>query len=132
MTTAANQTLRARRNAPFEWRFQVMDGLTPVDITGVLMAMQVRLYGAAAGVALISLDMVTVEGSKGIRIANAAEGRVHIVIPEADISGLPGVHQPDRLSSQSYPYDLRVTPAGGIAEVWAQGLFTVEPGVTKA
>lgn len=132
MTTAANQTLRARRNAPFEWRFQVMDGLTPVDLTGYSLAMQLRLYGAAAGAALISLDMVTVEGAKGIRIANAAEGRVHIFIPEADINGLPGVHQPDRLSSQSYPFDLRVTPAGGVAEVWVQGLFIVEPGVTKA
>lgn len=132
MTTAANKTLKGRRNAPFEWRFQVMDGLTPVDLTGYVLAMQVRLYGAAAGDALISLGLVTVEGTKGIRIANAAEGRVHVFIPETDINDLPGVHAPEANAIQSFSFDLRVTPATGVAEIWVEGLFQVQPGVTKA
>jgi hypothetical protein len=130
MTTAANRTLKGRRNAPFEWRFQVMSGLTPIDLTGYIFAMQLRQYGAAAAV-LIDLAMTSVEGAKGIRIADAAQGRIHIVIPEADINSLPGVHVPAVNAAQAFSYDIRVIPAGGLPSVWIEGDFIVQPGVTK-
>ncbi|PHP20338.1 hypothetical protein CG471_08025 [Sphingobium sp. IP1] len=130
MTTAANKTLKARRNAPFEWRFQVMSALTPIDLTGYSFAMQLRQYGAAAAV-LIDLAMTTTENAKGIRIVDAAQGRLHLVIPEADINGLPGLHVPAVNAAQAFPYDLRVVPPGGMPSVWIEGDFIVKPGVTK-
>lgn len=131
MATPAKKTLMGRRNAPFEWKFQVMDGLTPINITGYAFSMQLREYGAQAGTALVDLGMTTTVNAKGIRIADAAEGRIHIVIPETDINGLPGVHQPSANSEQSFPFDLRVSPPSGLASVWIEGLFIVQPGVSK-
>ncbi|MAM40644.1 MAG: hypothetical protein CL949_19565 [Erythrobacter sp.] len=132
MTKTATLRLVARRNAPFVWRRQVMDGLTPVDITGYAFALQLRLYGGAAGSALISLGTTTTVGGEGIRIVDAAAGLFEIVILEASLNILPGIHQPEAGDPQTFAYDLRVTPSGGVAEIWLEGDFILHPGTTKA
>lgn len=126
MAEPLNRPLRARRNTAFAQAFPFTDAETdlPVDFTGAAVAMQVRLYGAQAGDALITLSEVATPTTEGLLVE---DGLITVFIDETSLSLLPrGKAGADIV----FQYDLKVQLAGALAEVWAEGAFTVTPGVT--
>lgn len=123
--------LRVWRNARHieEFTFTV-DG-SPYDLTGWSGALQVRLYGAAAGPALLSLSNVTTD-VEGVWIVEPTEGIVRVRIDEATLTALwTTLGGPAEAGdSITLVYDLVMTPPAGGDEVWAEGKFIIEPGVT--
>lgn len=121
----SREPLLARRNAPYSEAFNFSEGGVPLDLTGAVARMQVRLYGAAPFDALIDLDTVTEDLTEGLQIV---DGTITPFIAEDSLAalpkGLPG--QPT-----TFLYDLVVTLPGEVAEVWREGPFIVKPGVTK-
>ena len=128
MADALRLDLTARRNAllAYEWTF-TDDAGDPADFTGATVTMQVRQYGAQAGTALINLVEVaeTTPATEGLQ---AVDGVVSVYIDEASLYHLP--RGADGASIDFY-YDLKVELSGVVAEVWAEGLITVKPGVTE-
>lgn len=135
--TPANVPITVWRNADYAETWVVADAqgydangnaIAPQDLTGWTLALQVRLYGLAAGAALISLGTVTA-AIEGIRIVEAAAGQIEIRITDATLETLPvaGVAG----AAVTFKYDLLLTDPTGIEAVYAQGDFTVEPGVTR-
>ena len=117
--------LRARRNAPFAeaLTYTNPDG-SPFDFSGATAAMQVRQYGAQAGTPLIDLPETSLELTEGVLVG---EGVLTVFIDEVSLKLLP-VGAPG--ADVTFAYDLKVTLPGQPAEIWAQGPFTVTPGVT--
>lgn len=126
MAEALNRPIVARRNTPFARVFPFTDTETdePVDFTGATVAMQVRQYGAQPGDALIDLAEVGAELTEGLLVE---EGQITVFIDRGSLADLPG-GKPG--ASVIFEYDLKVRLAGRVEEVWAEGSFTVKPGVT--
>jgi hypothetical protein len=125
MAVPERRDLVARRNAPFaeEWTFTDEAG-DPVDFTGASVSMQVRLYGAQAGTALVDLSDGVAALTEGLI---ADEGVVTVFIDEATLKVLP---QGRTGEDVVFEYDLRVDLADRVEEVWSYGSFTLKPGVT--
>jgi len=128
--------LEAWRNVPFAESFILTDGDpaavdedgNPIDLTGYSGALQVRLYGLAAGDALISLATVTSD-IQGVRFIEPTAGRINIRIDESTLAALPA---PGKAGGKLVlAYDLVLTDADSLQEVYATGTFTVHPGVTR-
>jgi len=125
MAAPLNLPLRARRNAPFSrvWSFTDDDG-DAVDLSAAVVTMQVRQYGAQPDTALISLIEVATANTEGLLVAG---GNITAFIDETSLLLLPsGAAGKDVV----FTYDLVVDLADRVAEVWAEGTFTVTPGVT--
>jgi len=128
--------LEAWRNVPFAESFILTDGDpaavdedgNPIDLTGYAGALQVRLYGLAAGDPLISLTTVTSD-VQGLRFIEPTAGRINILIDESTLAALP--ESGKRGFPVVYAYDLVLTDADSLQEVYATGTFTVHPGVTR-
>lgn len=127
----ANVPIKVWRNARYteEFNFTVDD--LPYDLTGWVGRLQARLYGAQEGAALIDLGSVTSD-SEGVWIIDAEGGSVQVRIDEDTLIGVwtalggpAEAGDPIELS-----YDLVMTPPEGGDEVWAEGIFTINPGVT--
>lgn len=104
------------------------EAVNPQDLTGWSATMQVRLYGLAGGSALISL--ATVETAiQGIRFIEPSAGQMEIRITDATLEALPaaGKAGADLLLS----YDLVLSDPTEVESVYAAGVFTVKPGVTR-
>ena len=125
MATPTTAHLVARRNAPlaFEWPAFTDEAGAPVDFTGATLAMQVRQYGAQAGEPLVDLGAPSVS-DEGV---SASGGVLSVYLDQAPLNVLP---RKGNGQNDVFRYDLLVTLSGGVAEVWAQGDFTVKPGVT--
>ena len=137
--TPAREPLVARRNARFEeeWAFAEDDG-TPIDLTGYTGEMQARLYGAQPGDPKIELGNVTSD-VEGVWIREPSAGVVAVRIDQATLAAifdaLIGASLiPDHEAGNAIPlvYDLRLTAPSGAEEVWMEGSFTIQPGVTSA
>lgn len=122
------------RNAPFPPDvFEVAEDGEPVDITGWSLAMDVRAYGGSP-TALISLDTTDSTTNDGLLILSGSAGTFRVQIDQASMqaawdaayaAGLCKAGQSARLA-----YDIRLTHTDGLAEVVAEGVFTINPGVT--
>ncbi len=127
-----NVPLIAARNTDMREPFGLLgedDG--PLDLSAATLKMQVRLYGAQPGAALVSLVEVT-DDSEGIRVVDAAGGIIRISIDQDTLADMPGgptagsePNQPD-----TFVYDLVITWAAPIEPVAMAGTFTLYPGVT--
>lgn len=124
--------LQAWRNAPLVEPFGLLgeDDL-PFDLTSATLKMEVRLYGAQPGDALVTLEEV---GSdiEGIRITDADGGLFRILIPQATLAAFPGgptegtePNEPD-----TFVYDLLVQRALPAEPLAFGGPFILFPGVT--
>ena len=127
--------LWARRNVPYVEVWTLTDGQSgsevagnPLDLTGWTAALQVRLYGLAAGSALISLATVTTD-VQGLRILDAAAGQLAVRIDETSINNLPAA--PRTGGNATFAYDLVLTDPTGLEQTYATGDFIVYPGVTR-
>lgn len=133
MVTPAKEPLTALRNARFveEWNFAGDDGL-PFDFTGYTAGeMHVRLYGAQAGLPQIDLDNVTSD-VEGVWIREPSDGIVRVRIDQTTLATAYAALLGDNElgSAVSLVYDLRLTGPDGAEEVWLEGAFIIEPGVT--
>lgn len=124
--------LSAARNLDLREEYGLLgedDG--PFNLTGCTLKMEVRLYGAQPGAALITLPTVTTD-ILGIRVLDAAAGHIRIIIPKANLAALPGgpangtePNQPD-----VFVYDLVIDRPVPLEPLAMAGTFTVSPGVT--
>lgn len=132
----ATVALRVWRNARYveEFPFTAPSGGdedAPFDLTGWSAKFQVRLYGAAAGDPILSLTNQTTD-VQGVWIIEPSQGIIRIRIDEASIASAwsaigGGTEAGD---AAELKYDLVLTPPAGGDEVWMQGDFIIEPGVT--
>ena len=129
MITPATVTLTALRNvgmAPEEFAFT--EGGLPLDLTGYTARLQVRQYGFQAGDPMIALDQVSALG-EGLFFIEPKAGRLVIQIAPETLDTLPPPGKAG--ASVRYVYDLVLTGPDGIAEVWMEGDFIIQPGKTR-
>lgn len=129
--TPANVPITVWRNARYAEEFPfTLDGAA-YDLTSWTAKLQVRLYGATAGGALLDLANVTTD-VEGVWIIEPAEGLVRVRIEEATLvalwTSLGGNSEPNAPITLSY--DLVLTTPDGDDEVWTYGDFIIMPGVT--
>lgn len=123
----------ARYIEEFYFTAPIDDVDAPVDLTGWLGKIQVRLYGAASGSALMTLSPV-VSDVEGVWVIEPTGGVVRARADEATLTSLwtalggVGAREPNR--PFKLKYDLVMTPPSGGDEVWLEGDFILQPGVT--
>lgn len=128
MAVTLQRNLTARRNAPkaWEWTDIVDDDGAPVDFTAAEdVRMQVRLYGAQPGDALITLAPVVADLTEGLVLG---VGSIAGYIEEASLAILPEKAPGDPVV---FKFDVLVELTGVVPEVWIEGDLTVEYGVTS-
>lgn len=123
--------ITAWRNARYVEEFTFSDDGVAIDLTGYAAGMQVRLYGGTPGSALIDLPNVASD-IEGAWIIEPAEGIVAVRIEAATLQGVwDSLGGPEQGGDPIVlVYDLVLTAPDGAAEVWAEGPFTIKPGVT--
>jgi hypothetical protein len=135
--TPANVPIEVRRNGDYAETWVVADdqgydengdAVSPQDLTGWTLAMQVRLYGLAGGSSLITLATVTT-AVQGLRIVEATAGQIEARITDATLEALPVSGKAGE--SVTFKYDLLLTDPTGLEQVYAEGDFIVYPGVTR-
>lgn len=149
--TPALIPLAGDRRTPFTATLQ----LEEIDLTGAVLAAQVRLYPDAPFDPLVDLAQVTTGAAEGIRIIYAgsdtvanhiAAGRIEeapqgmadadtleltllgIRINETTMEGMPE-GQPGQ--DIAFAWDAHVTPSGELKQKWLYGPFVVRAGVTR-
>ena len=125
MTEPARRDLVARRNCPFSEVWSLTDDAgDPLDLTTATVSMEVRLYGAQPGSALITLAEQASEQTEGLYIDG---GSVTPWIDEAVLRLMP---EGGEGQSVAFVYDLKVQPSGEVAQLYRYGFVTLKPGVT--
>ncbi|WP_311270483.1 hypothetical protein [Sphingobium sp. WCS2017Hpa-17] len=124
--------LTAARNLDLREEYGLLgedDG--PLNLTGCTLKMEVRLYGAQPGAALISLPQVTTD-ILGIRVTDAVNGKIRMIIPKANLAALPGgpVNGSEPNQPDVFVYDLLIDRPSPLEPLAMAGTFTVSPGVT--
>jgi hypothetical protein len=126
MTVPARRDLVARRDCPFAetWPFTDRETGDPIDLSTATVSLEIRLYGAQAGPALVTLAEVGSAQTEGLYVVG---GEVTPWIEEATLRLLP-----DGKPGQdvAFRYDLKVQPAGEVPQVYAQGVFLLKPWIT--
>lgn len=119
-----------RRNADYGEEFPIMDGSFPVDLSGLVFDMHVRRY--PHGPLLFALETVVTD-EEGIRIVDAFNGTLQIIINELTLRTAYDALVTNQYSGETVKasHDIRVTYSDGIKQVWAQGILSIEPGVTN-
>lgn len=102
------------------------------DFTDATLAMHIRHLPGDAGSPVVSLTNASA-GTQGLSITVLTVGAVTstyltIQIDEATMEALPAA-SPASAPLELY-YDLHITPDGGVKQVWLEGKFVVNPGVT--
>jgi hypothetical protein len=124
------------RNAPFppySYAFTDEEDAAPVDLTGYTAALDVRAV-AGTGSALISLDTTVSTSADGIRFSDPTNGVLVIQVDQASMQAAWDAAYAAGLmkAGETAPlvYDLRLEDSDGYAEVWLEGAFNIEAGVT--
>lgn len=125
MIAAAREPLRARRNTPFVYAFQVRRNDAPLDLTGHTATMQVRLYGMAPEDPQIDLETVSVLMTEGLTIIGST---VSAFIDELTLMLMPSAHVAQR--DDRFAYDLVISDPDGYSWVERWGPFDLAQGVT--
>ncbi|QQQ19841.1 hypothetical protein JIP62_07075 [Brevundimonas vitis] len=129
--------ITVRRNADYGATWVLADGqgydatgtaINPLDLTGYTAALQVRLYGLAAGDPLIDLGTVTT-AIEGIRFVEPTAGQIEMRIDHETHDALPT--SPKAGEPARFEYDLVLIAPDGTRSVYATGPFIVHPGVTR-
>lgn len=122
--------LKGWRNVPFPRDVVafVVDG-EPVDLTGFSFALDVRLI-PGEGDALISLDSTSSTSENGVRIASASEGEIVIQIDQASMQAAYESADVKAGYPAKFYYDLLADDEDGFRQVWVEGNFVINPGVT--
>jgi hypothetical protein len=125
------------------------------DFTGATITAMVRSYADAPGAPLRSLAKVTDEGIQGIVLEYAGEDTVanHIEagrlvetppgyqstdtlllsVLRIRVTAMRDTQEPDELGDTVTLYwDMHITPAGGVEDVWCGGNYIVTPGAYYA
>ncbi|NWK98678.1 hypothetical protein DM806_24045 [Sphingobium lactosutens] len=125
--------LQAARNMPLreEYGFLGEDD-APFDLTDATLKMEIRLYGAQPGDALVTLNVVTTD-AQGIRILDVTGGLIRISIDQTTLAAMPGGPTGGALPNQPDPffYDLIITRLAPAEALAMAGPFTLFPGVTR-
>lgn len=108
-----------------------------VDLTGGALHAQVRGTPDVAGDPLIDLPQVTVANTTGVRLVAVLTDPdgvtkisvVSLYVAEGLMRALASAGEVG--DDVALAWDLLVTPAGGIKQVWLGGSFTVRAGVTQ-
>jgi hypothetical protein len=110
------------RNADYTETLSFKDGSQPVDLSGMIPSLQVRLYATAPNV-LFSVP---------VTIDDPVSGEVNITIDRQLLEQTYNRINANVVASQTIflVYDMRFTYDTGRSEVWLQGLLSIEPGVT--
>lgn len=136
MIEPATVPLTAWRNADYAETFIVAESfdaagnaVNPLDLTGYGVELQVRLYGLAGGSALITASD-PVSGSEDRAVVLEADGgQIEVFISTETLEALPAASKEG--GDAAFAYDLVLTDPDGVTSVYAQGPFTVKPGVTR-
>lgn len=132
MTAASSYEISAARNVPWAREFEFSDPAgEPFDFTGWTAALQVRLYEGALGAALISLSTASNSSAEGVHFFADDPGRLQVLIKEASLNSLPGLHEVEAGAPQRFFYDLVLTDPSGFEQCFMEGAFVVRPGVTR-
>jgi len=132
MSDAGKYTINAARNAPWARELTFTDcQQLPIDFTGWTGILQVRLYEGAPGTALISLGMADNSSSEGLYFFPGDPGHMQIMIAEAALNALPGLHEPEAGAPQRFFYDMVLTDPDGFEQRFMEGPFIVQPGVSR-
>lgn len=131
MTPARDVDITCWNNGFYSESFTFDDGAAPIDLTGYAGKLQVRLYGAQPGAAVISLASVT-SAVEGVWIAEPAQGVVEVRIEEATLASAYAALSAglEAGAALMLAYDLVLTNPAGDDEVWATGEFIINAGVT--
>jgi hypothetical protein len=111
-----------------------VDGvLTPINLSGYTFALDVRAT-PGAGSALISLDTAADDTANGVRVVEAAAGRVRLQIDQATMQAAWEAAYTAGLmkAGEAAPlfYDLLLIHSDGFVEAPLEGQFNIEPGIT--
>ena len=131
MTIPAVVPVRARRNAYYGEEYQFRDADGPRPLHGFSASAELRLYGAQPGAALARLGPV-VANVEGVWISDPANGFVQMRIEQATLRAVYDALAPglEPGAPVLLAWDLLMTGPGGERDVWLEGVFTIEPGVT--
>ncbi len=131
----ATVPLKVMRNADYAETWVVAenfdsngDAIDPQDLTGWSAILQVRLYGLAAGAALISLATVTTP-IQGIQFTEPTAGQFVVRIDKSALEALPASGKAG--AAIRFVYDIVMTDLAGLKCVYAEGEFAVSPGVAR-
>lgn len=129
--TPATEPLKAWRNARFAEEWVFTESGDSFDFTGYTGALEVRLYGAQAGSAKILLPNVTSE-MQGVWIVNPSLGIIRVRIDQDELQSAYETLLGANEAGTPVPlvYDLRLTAPDGNEEIWLEGPFIINPGVT--
>lgn len=127
MTARRREDLFARRNATLAHEFELThpDG-APVDLTDAELWLEVRLFGAAPGQALIRLETVDSAERQGLF---ATPGSIRMRVNEVNLLVLPRASAP--AAPARFAFDLVIRRPGEEAAVWRWGTLHLAPGVTR-
>jgi len=130
MIIPASADLTAYRNSFFQVDITLQDNGGVLDITGWGALMQVRTAPGALGSPLLAIATsgVTPNGST-ITFPNAASGMVRFVIQPADFADFPDNRSWQQPSA--YAYDLLMIPPSTYPDVYLNGQFLLNEGVTR-
>ena len=125
MAQPLRRDLIARRDCPYAevWPFTDRATGDPIDLTTATVSMEIRLYGAQAGPALVTLAEVGTAQTEGLYVEG---GEITPWIDEATLRLLP-----DGKPGQDvvFRYDLKVQPDGEVPQIYAQGDFLLKPWI---
>lgn len=126
MIQAAIANVSANRHTP--WIFEIL--WRNMDLTGAAFQAQIRTLPDAGGGALVDLFEAPL-GSQGINAALVgSDTNIVFQIDEATMEALPAAAE---IGADLVLYwDVQITPAGAIKEVYFKGTFTVLAGVTQS
>ena len=137
MITPFERDFYVQRRAPFPENtpFILSDDETglPIDLTGATITMEIRLYEGATGSALLSISTAGASPNSRIVISSGEDGAFLPIITEADHEALPAGPDPHPTTLRStarFRYDIKVTPATGVAFIAGSGIYYVQAGVT--
>ena len=136
----ASQTLTASRNATWAPTLAYVYGGPQLPLTGAHIAMQLRLYGGAAGDALLTLpdisfaDVLTagVAGEtdevRTLTLSPVVQPGDPVAPTAATWAAMPPGAEPG--DSLLLAGDIRITYADGVSEILSTLTFILSPGVT--
>lgn len=123
--------IEADRWTPFidTWTF------TGIDLTDAILEAHIRIIRDATGTPLVDLDTVVSGSAQGLRLIDVDTtdpdvpiSVVGVRINETTMEGLPAAAE---LGDDATLYwDMQITPAGGVKQVYLRGEFIVRAGVT--
>ncbi|WP_422058605.1 hypothetical protein [Sphingomonas sp.] len=129
--TAVIDPLYARRNMDLEPIEHGYTGGQLTELAGATASLEVRQYEGAAGAALISKSNLAII-DEPYPTDEEPDLRLLIIDPgitRAELAALPGLHQPEIGSAQTFWFEIKIHYANGTEDSLRLAPFIVYPGV---